>query len=310
MEYVIGIDGGGTKSTLVVLDKDGTEIGQAVGGPTNLSAQPAEVIHQTLSYLILGAIEKHGLQIDRCTCLCIGTAGAARPHQEQMIRRIIEDIGIKGRIIVKTDAHIALVAGTGKEEGIMLIAGTGSIAYGSTLDGRNHRAGGWGHIIGDEGSGYHIGTKALNAALRCFDGRGQDTMLLTMLLEELNLDSADQLVGWVYSGDFSKSKIASLAKVVDTAHKKGDHVATSILREAANELFLLVDAVTRRLDFTDKATSLVTGGSVLLKNHFVFKEFSQQISMHFPQVEITKLKRDAAYGAAQISINNSREGDK
>lgn len=302
MKYVIGIDGGGSGSTLKIFSEDGVEVGAVVGGPTNISAQPAYEVKSILESLINEGLTNAKVNIDDVAAICIGAAGAGRERQASILKELIADIGIKGNIVIKDDTHIALVAGAGKEEGIIVIAGTGSIAYGRTTEGRSFRAGGWGHIIGDEGSAYYIGVKAINEALKSYDGRSGSTALLPMILEAIGADSVDQLVEYVYRGEFSKSKIAKLARVVDEVFKKGDKTAKSILEESAYELFLLADAVIKALDMTD--TVLVTSGSVLLKNKFIFDNFYSLVKANYPSLKISKLNKDPAYGAVHIALKH------
>lgn len=301
MKYVIGIDGGGTGSSLKIFSEDGVEAGGAVGGPTNISAQAADEVKSILDRLINEGLANAKVDINDVAVICIGTAGAGRARQAGILKDIIADIGIKGSIIIKDDTHIALVAGTGREEGIIVIAGTGSIAYGRTMEGRSFRAGGWGHIIGDEGSAYYIGIKAINEALKSYDGRSGSTMLLPMILETIGANNVDQLVEYIYRGEFSKSKIAILAKVVDEAFKQGDKTAKRILEQSAYELFLLADAVIKALDVADSA--LITSGSVLLNNKFIFDNFCSLMKASYPNLKISKLNKDPAYGAVRIALN-------
>ena len=301
MKYVIGIDGGGSGSTLRIFSENGVEVGAAVGGPTNISAQPMDEVKSILERLINEGLANAKANINDVAAICIGAAGAGRERQADILKDIIADIGIEGKIVVKDDTHIALVAGAGKEEGIIVIAGTGSIAYGRTVEGRSFRSGGWGHIIGDEGSAYYIGVRAINEALKSYDGRSGPTMLLPMILEAIGANAVDKLVEYVYRGEFSKSKIAILAKVVDEAFKKGDKAAKSILEQSAYELFLLADAVIKALDAADSV--LVTSGSVLLKNKFIFDNFYSLVKGSYPDLRILKLNKDPAYGAVYIALN-------
>lgn len=303
MKYVMGIDGGGTGSVLKLVSLDGKELGSKEGGPTNLSAQSPKEVEAVLSELILEALADNGLKMDNCQSVCIGAAGADRPHQRALLEDIIGSIGIDGKIITTNDAEIALVAGAGALEGVIVIAGTGSIAYGRTADGRSFRTGGWGHLIGDEGSGYYIGMRGLNAALRGYDSRGESTLLLPMILEQTQVDDVDGLISYIYSDNFLKSKIANLAKIVDSAYKHGDRVAQAILDESAYELFLLAKAVLDNLHF-DGNVNLVVNGSVLLKNKYVLSSFCEHIDTHYENVDIVKLNRDAAYGAAELALSS------
>lgn len=303
MKYVMGIDGGGTGSVLKILSLDGMELLSSEGGPTNLSAQSPGEVEAVLKELIVGALADSDLKMEDCLSICVGTAGADRPHQRELLRNIIEGLGIEGNIIIKNDAEIALVAGAGALEGIIVIAGTGSIAYGRTANGENFRAGGWGHLIGDEGSGYYIGMRGLNAALRSYDGRGESTLLLPMFLEEMQVTNIDGLINYIYADNFSKSRIANLAKVVDGAFKRGDRVAKAILNESAHELALLAMVVLNNLDF-DGDVDLVVNGSVLLKNEYILNSFCRYVETNHANVNIKRLNRDAAYGAAEIALRS------
>lgn len=301
MGYIIGIDGGGTGSVLKIFSIDREQILTRNGGPTNISAQSKEDVESVLEDLIIGAIEDAGLRLEDCISLCLGTAGADSGSQRETMKKIIEGIGIRGNIIIKNDAEIALMAGAGKLEGVIIIAGTGSIGYGRTSDGISYRAGGWGHIIGDEGSGYYIGMRALNAAFKSYDGRGEKTILLPKLMDTIGVENIDGLMGYVYSNTSSKRRIAALAKIVDDAFEEGDAIAKKVLEDSAHELFLLADAIIRKLNF-EGVISLVVNGSVIKKNDYIFDRFSNLIYEKYDNVKIIKLDKDAAYGAVDIAL--------
>src|SRR5207237_4016708 len=142
---------------------------------------------------------------------------------------------------------IALVAGAGNEPGIVVIAGTGSIVYGRNAQHVAARAGGWGHILGDEGSGYWIGREALAAVMRADDGRGPETRLTGDVLEHFNITSTSQLPRIVYDRELPRMSVAALGPIVQQAREQGDVVAMRILEHAADELVLAARSVATRL---------------------------------------------------------------
>jgi N-acetylglucosamine kinase-like BadF-type ATPase len=192
------------------------------------------------------------MPVEDCRDICIGTAGADRADEKSIIKEIIRVTGFFGRIIVTNDAEIALYGGTHGEEGIIIISGTGSICYGRNSSGDICRAGGWGHIIGDEGSGYDIGAKALRAIVRSYDGRAENTIMTSMILEHLKIEKPEGLINYVYRSGIGKQEIAGLAYLVDKAYNLGDAAAGEILKGASYELYLCCRSVVERLGFRGK----------------------------------------------------------
>src|SRR5438045_2968301 len=134
----------------------------------------------------------------RPAAICLGIAGVDRPDDTAAVHSIMRRIGAKAQVVVVNDALVALVAGAGDSPGVVVVAGTGSIAYGRDAAGRAARAGGWGYLLGDEGGGFWIGRSALTAVVRQFDGRGPSTRLTDMVLEEMQLGNPTELIHAVY----------------------------------------------------------------------------------------------------------------
>lgn len=216
MKFVIGIDGGGTKSKLHLADLSGNTIVELLGGPTNLYSMGAESVELELKNLISQAMESSKLILSNCEAFCLGNSGADRPEEKLLFQNMLVKFGIRGKIIITNDAETALVAGSGKREGVVIISGTGSLAYGINSLGEKARSGGWGHIAGDEGSGYEIGIMAIKAALRSYDGREPSTILLPQIMKELELERPEQLIRFIYQ-QAGKQDIAALTKVVKNA---------------------------------------------------------------------------------------------
>jgi N-acetylglucosamine kinase-like BadF-type ATPase len=301
MKYVIGIDGGGTKSLLHMADLNGNLILELQGGPTNLYAQGNEAVGQTLKNLLGQAMEASGETLADCAAICLGSAGADRPEEHRALIGMIQGCGVTGTITITNDAEPVLVAASGKREGIVVISGTGSLAFGLDKTGKRARVGGWGHLIGDEGSGYDIGMRAIQAAFRSHDGRESPTSLLELILKELGFERVEQLLPYVYQ-KAGKQDIAALAKLVNEAYMAGDETAARILTNAINELYQMTRTIIRALEFENKEIALVCNGSVFGRIDYVYREFAKRVTDEFPLIRVVTPKRDAAFGAAQIAL--------
>ena len=164
------------------------------------------------------------------SAVCLGIAGVDRPHDEGVIRGILRRLGHRETARVVNDAAIALVAGAPGRVGVVVLAGTGSISYGADRNGRTARAGGYGFLLADEGSGYWLGHQSLRATVRAADGRGPDTRLQELVFEALGVASVSELIPRVYEKGLPKHRIAALASLVQAAHDQGDAVAATLDR--------------------------------------------------------------------------------
>ncbi|MBW7456274.1 BadF/BadG/BcrA/BcrD ATPase family protein [Paenibacillus sepulcri] len=303
MKYVIGIDGGGTKSILHMMDLDGNQLFELQGGPTNIYATSVEEVERELSELLDHTAEISGRSIADCAALCLGSAGVDRPYEKQVLSGVFEKCGVTGSLTITHDAEAVLVAGSGKQEGITLVSGTGSFGFARDLSGNRARAGGWGHLIGDEGGGYDIGITAIKAAIRSYDGREAPTLLLPMIMKEIGIERPELFLQYVYK-TAGKPQIASLAKVVYEAHLAGDGRAKRILDDAVNELYLMSATLIHTLHFKDRDITLVANGSVFTHIHYVYERLAELVQAEFPRITVLKPARNAAYGAALIALQS------
>lgn len=304
MNYIIGIDGGGTKTALKLADCDGKLILSNEGGPCNINSMGKEYVQKMLKELLEDTLSKAEISMEDVKTLCIGTAGVDRPDDKKIMEDIIRGAGYSGRTIITNDAETALYGGVGGDEGVILISGTGSICFGRNSEGEIKRAGGWGHIIGDEGSGYYIGINAINRIAKGYDGIEEKTVMTDLILEHLNLKSPQGLIEFVYRSGAGKSEIASLAKLVDEAYKQGDTLAEEILLRSAFELFLTAKAVIDYLKLNRKEAFLAVNGSVIEKNECVSNEFKRLMNKNYPLIKVTSMKNDAAWGAVLMGMKN------
>lgn len=303
MQFVIGIDGGGTRTQMKIASMDGKLLARCEGGPVNINSIGRHLMWQTLSELTQKGLADIGGLISDCAAVCLGIAGAGRQEEKRIITDMLKEIGYRNNVIIVDDAHVALYGGIGSDVGIVLIAGTGSICYGRNKNGESCRSGGWGYILGDEGSGYDIGLQALKHLVRSYDGREERTLLCSLVMERLKIGSIDEVIGLIYRSCEGRTAIAGLAPVVDEAYEAGDEYAKVILEKAASELFQCACSIIKALGFTDIPVKLVLSGSVLEKSKYIRKRVIDAVSGQYPLIATVKALDDAAWGAVQMALD-------
>jgi glucosamine kinase len=304
--FVLGIDAGGTKTVCLLADGDGRVRSSARGPGANLQAlgelEVEKVLHEVMDSVLAG----------ECTApsaICLGIAGVDRPHDNAIIGGIMRRIGHKAPVLVVNDALVALVAGAGDDgPGIVLIAGTGSICYGRNADGRAARAGGWGYILGDEGSGWWIGREALSAVMRAGDGRGPATQLTARVLEHFALERVSDLVHEVYYRDTRRRAVHGLSGIVQGAVDDGDVVARQILADAADELTLAVRSVAMRLEIRGRQFPLVLSGSLFRLVPTLLSDALSRLAEVAPRSQPKVLDVEPAIGAVRLALAEARGG--
>lgn len=291
MHYLAGIDGGGTKTKVVCVTADGRPLDTRRFGPFNLNS-----IGQERFTELLTEICAYLNSLGSCQALCIGSAGISNPAMAQLVGETMTRHGIRNWKLVG-DQEIALWGALDGQPGIALIAGTGSICFGRAADGTTARSGGWGHLIGDEGSGYALGRDALAAVARAMDGWGPETMLTALLAEELHLTSRQEIVAYTYGGD--KSRIAALSRLVEKGAREQDEVALEIIRKNAGQMARLVDAVARKLCLGTTKVAML--GGMLENDTQLRKAFQEEMAAAHPQIACVAPYHDAAAGAVMMA---------
>ncbi len=244
--FFLGVDGGQSSTTALIGDETGRVLGAGVGGPCNHvgAAEGRDKFTRAIGGSVGDACRQASLDpaAVRFEAACLGFSGGPA-DKEQLLRELLRT----DRLIVTTDALIALSGATAGEAGIITIAGTGSIAFGRDAAGRTARAGGWGYVFGDEGGAFHIVRQALRAALRFEEGWGPATGLHAALLAAAGAPTANDLLHRFYTTEFPRPRIASYAPLVDAEAARGDAVAADILRNAAQDLAAITMAVHAQL---------------------------------------------------------------
>ena len=259
MNYIIGVDGGGTKTLALLADLDGHVIARGVSGPSNHNAVGFERACAALESAINVARRDHPGEI---SVLCLGLAGAGRQEDMEQFQFWAVEKFPSTEVKVVSDAEILLAAGSPTGPVLAIICGTGSTVYGRTTMGEIIRAGGWGYLFGDEGSGYAIGVAALRAVMQAYDGRGAPTLLEELVLDRRGLSSPSELVRSIYGAESPRLEVASLADLVEQAAGRDDRVAIAILEKAAWELARTIAVVYPKLG-TSVSQLVITGRTIL-----------------------------------------------
>ncbi len=268
-DLFLGIDGGGTHTVALLATRtasstSGNILGRGESGPSNLQAVgPARAL-AALDEAVNRAFAAAGLERRPVTAAGLGLAGAGRPEDQAVIRAWADRVRLAARVEVTTDAALLLAAGTPEGWGLAIIAGTGSIAYARTADGRTSRAGGWGYLLGDEGSAYQLVLAGLQAVVRAADERGPATCLTEAFLKKLNLQAPAELVPAIYGGKWDRAALAALAPLVLDAAEAGDPAARAVAEEAAGQLAQTAAAAAHRLGLDRQAVPVALAGGVLL----------------------------------------------
>lgn len=252
---LVGVDAGGTKTAAAVGDGH-TILARATGPAGAIRPGRALVASSAIADTVRRALSAAGAL--RAGVLVVGAAGAGRDAERLELEQALRAEHLAGRVTVTTDIEIALAAAFGRKPGIVVSAGTGSIAIARDPSGAVHRAGGFGWQMGDEGSGYAVGRAALGAVSRASDGRGPRTTLSPRLLEAARLQTLDELVTWATTA--SPAEVAALAPAVLHAAADGDQVARGIVDYAARELGLMVAALVPHFGETGEVPVALAGG--------------------------------------------------
>lgn len=298
--YVLGIDGGGTKTAVCVADLKGDVLHTFKTGAININGESVESAKGNLISILSEAGMRFG-GLDSCKSMCIGTAGISNMEMRHLMENAVHKAGYTGRLLITGDYRTALYGALGIPAGIILIAGTGSICYGRNDEGKEHRTGGFGYLIDDEGSGYAIGRDMLVSVVRSFDGRREETALTAIVLEQLGVTTIEEIVKLVYCKDANKREIAALAPSLTTAYAAGDRAAVEIVEKCCNELFQLVCPVVERLGLD--SCSLAMSGSILQKDENIRSGFTARVASKYPGIKCTTPENDAAYGAMLIALD-------
>lgn len=299
--YVLGIDGGGTRTVALLADDAGRILGRGTAGPSNYNAVGLEAASASLGEAARQAWQAAGLAPGRAALALLGLSGVDRPADRERLQATLAPLGLARRLVLINDAIIALAAGNEQGVGVVVIAGTGSIAYGRNRRGETRRAGGWGYMLGDEGSAHDIGLQGLRAVLCAHDGRGPATSLAGAILQHWGLAQPQALVGRIYP-NYPRLEVAALAPLVEQAARAGDAVALAIFARAAAELARAATAVVLALGMAGDPLDIVLSGSVFRAGDLVTGPFLGAVQAVAPQARAVRPENEPAVGAVRLAL--------
>lgn len=305
---VLAVDGGGT-GCRAVLYRDGHVRGYTQGGSCNYHSMDAGETTQVLTDLFTSLIKNQPLQVN---CVVLGLAGLDTQQDQATLTLIVKKALIAAQITADkvylcNDAILTLKGSVGHNHGVLIVAGTGSIACGVTIDGREVRVGGWGYRVGDEGSGYSIGKAAITHILRSHDGREQPSGITAAVLKRMSFADETQLVHWIYSSQFSIARMAGLAPIIVKLAEEGDQQGIKIIQWACQELEVMVVTVVEKLGLAKEKFSLVLSGGVL-KSSLVHRQVIERLTNTYGQLQISPsyqpLCANLRYGLLMVGIDH------
>jgi len=299
-ELVAGVDGGGSRTRLILATETGEEIASVEGPRSAMAPGEAKRSGAVIADLMKEALSNAGA-LEIPTMLYGGFAGVGRESERRDLENELNSLGVADEVVVDTDAAIALVDAFGDGPGIIVIAGTGSVAFGRANDGTRARCGGWGAVFGDEGSGAWLGKRALGVVAAAADGREGPTALTGSILTAAEIGSPEDLIAWSIAA--STTSLAALAPVVMTTAAAGDPRAIALVSLAAEELVIHIRALALRLFGDERAAIPVAfSGGLLQKGSLLRKKLEQRTRSAVPGAQIRPTEIVPARGAVRAAI--------
>jgi N-acetylglucosamine kinase-like BadF-type ATPase len=309
MRYVVGVDGGGTKTTAAVVGEDLKAAGSATTGPANHRSVGMESASVNIAGAVSEALRAASVPLSDVAAICMCLAGFDTDLDLPVPQRTVRLLNFGGAAIFENDVVGAWAGATDVQPGIVVIAGTGATALGMNERGQLWRTDGWDYVLGDSGSGYDIGRTAIRAAMRALDGRGAPTALTQALADAYGVTDAEEMRRLVDSTNFGKFEIASFAMRVSQAADAGDLTARDILSQAGRDLAEQAVAIIRELEMGGTQFPLSTVGSVFKSVPWVTEPFERAITRVAPRVTFRPSLHPPQVGAAILALRRLESGD-
>jgi len=300
--FWLGVDGGGTNCRAAIIGDGGEVIGEGRAEAANHIRVGMETAINHVVEAVAQASQQAGVELPEITAACVGLAGVSHPdHHRLMLAALKEALPISD-ITLETDARVALAGATGNKAGVVIIAGTGSIACGINSRGRFARAGGWGPAMGDEGSGSYIGRRALESVVMSYDYRGEPTNMMEPILRHFGVSSPPELPPVIYDDpDSAMREIAQLSKIAVEAAREGDKVAQEILKDAAKELAVATIAVIEQLRMERDEFQVAYVGGVFEAGELILDPLREEIQRFAPHATVAPPIEPPVIGAARMA---------
>ena len=305
MDYVLGIDGGGTSTICLLATCEGQVVAQAAAPASNYRKTDLHEACESIAAGVRAVWERAGQQRaerPRLASACAGLAGVDTPGDAALLRHMLSEVVLADHLLVVNDGEIALHGALADEPGVLVISGTGSIVWATAADARRVRVGGWDYILSDEGSGYSIGLRVLRAIAAAHDQRTAPTLLTGEVLRAFRAADFNELLGIIYHEEMTPQRIASLAPLADRAAVGGDAVAARVIEEAAKELVQLTLAAVRLAELSHCSFPLVPMGGALLADGIFAHRFREMMASCVPHMRLAEARHSPAEGAVSLAL--------
>ncbi|MGE7828036.1 BadF/BadG/BcrA/BcrD ATPase family protein [Paenibacillus sp. NPDC093718] len=313
MEIFIGVDGGGTKTEATAINSAGEVLSRYTGGSTNpyivTFNKAMEELRTVLDGLLAPLFDKSLL----LTSICLGMSGVSSAEERRQVQSFLHSFfqqrQLSMHIYMCSEAEISLMAVLERQYGILAISGTGSNTYAITKSGDIHRVGGWGHLLGDEGSGYQIGLQTLKTVIKSHEGILPPTIMSSLIVAAYPLQHITDLKSYIYQPAITKQDIASFARCCIEAAEAGDEAADRIIRQQAAELADTTSALIRQqAEFTE--SELVRIGSIFKHSPLFRETYAGILLSRYPRLRFPEGNRERtpAHGAALLACKLFTDG--
>lgn len=309
-QLFLGVDGGGTKTNIALMNEARDIIAEGSGGPSNPLRVGVETAVANIEKAIDAACDSAGVSRGDIVAATLGLAGVRRQDIRERVRESFSSRFRVRKTYVTTDADIALYGTTLGKAGLVVIAGTGSVCIGINEKGEKFIAGGWGPLAGDEGGGRGIAGEALHAVAKASDGRGERTKLSERAAEYFRASNVENLIVAIYAPQMDNSRIAGFAKFVVETAQEGDKVASEILRDAGNELGTAAVAVLKKLGLEKSKVPIGCVGSVFKAGELLTGPMNEVIRTVAPKAYLTDPQMPPAHAAALMAMQNGSNSTK
>jgi N-acetylglucosamine kinase-like BadF-type ATPase len=299
----LGIDGGGTKTNAAIMSPDGQLLGQGTAGPSNIDDLGVEAAQANIAAAVAAARQSAALETAPFAAAFLGMAGVTSGQDRTKIRAIAHNLSLApgDKTGVDHDCRSALAGGLSGRPGIVLIAGTGSSCYGRNARGESWLAGGRGHLISDEGSGYWLGVHAIRAAVMAYDGRRPYTPLLDEVLQALGIPHIDEVMHRLYIVGMSRAEIAALAPIVIRAAESGDPASQALIEQGASDMAECVEAVARKLGMDAGSTELALVGGLFRAGEITVGALERAVVARLPACSVLQAEQPPVVGACLLA---------
>lgn len=304
-EFVLGVDGGGTKTLCALADKSGAVLGVGKSEGSNFQAVGIEGAKRTIREAIEQALKMANVEADKVVFATYGMAGADRDEDFEIFHQILDQVSPTTDYLLVNDTTIALRAGTRDGVGVAQVAGTGSNTIGFNSRGEQWKVGGLGELSGDVGSATYLAKRMIIAAFEAIDGRGPKTILVDMICKELNLKKLEDIIALFYVENFTPIEIDKFAPLLFKAANLGDKVAKRILAQTGRRMGYEITVCIKHLFKKDEPINVVLGGSVLQKGEspILVEELKKRVLKSYPKAKIIKLKYPPVLGAILFALD-------